>query len=332
MLFSDAPLQKLWISLNIHQELQMKVICFVFMLIAVTTCTSFAQTAGADTAYIKPYPQKMSLRGYEATYSLLLSGAGKTYQPNYPLNPGIGFSIKNTIINAEYDYGLIPLKGAAFGKTKLTDIQLHNYGRHFVLDLFVQKYNGFYTSKTNGQDIVLYPGLSVSQVGAEGSYVFNGDKFSAKAAFAQSEMQLQSAGSFILGGGAYLYEIIPDNNMLIASNGPVNNLQLGFNGGYAHSWVLNDRWLISAMVTAGANFGNDPHLLKDGKIKVYPTAFARSVASYHKPAWAVSMQMLINYKSVSTLQNENFSLAAVDFELSYVRHFDGIFKKKKGGI
>jgi len=309
----------------------MRVICFMFVLIAVTSYASVAQTAGVDTAYIKSYPQKISVRGYVATYSLLLSGAGKIYQPNYPLNPGIGFSVKNTIINAEYDYGLIPLKGVAFGKTKLTDIQLHNYGRRFVLDLFVQKYNGFYTSKTNGLDIVLYPGLSVSQIGAEGSYVFNGNRFSAKAAFSQSEKQLQSAGSFILGGGAYLYKIIPDENMSIAANGPVNNLQFGFNGGYAHSWVLNDRWLISAMATAGTNFGNDPDLLKDGKIKINPTAFARSVASYHQPDWAVSMQMLINYKSISTLQNKNFSLAAIDFELSYVRHFGSLFKKENRG-
>jgi hypothetical protein len=263
-----------------------------------------------------------------STNAIELKVAGKIYKPNNPLNVGIGFSLKNTIVNMRYDFGIVPLRGKEFGKTSLTDFQIHNYGQHVVLDLVIQKYKGFYYSNLKGTEVERYPGLSVSQIGAEGSYIFNGNKFSAKAAFEQSEKQLKSVGSFILGWGGYLFNIRPDNNMPIAGNGRIDNLQLGVNSGYGYSWVINDRWLMSGIATVGANFGNEPKLLKNGNIKVYPTAFARGVTSYHKADWAVAMLMLIHNKSVYTIDNENINLTSIDFELAYVRHLDRIFKRK----
>lgn len=59
---------------------------------------------------------------------------------------------------------------------------------HFIVDLFYQNFKGYYQQQ--GQEITRYPELSVRQIGAEGSYLFNGNKFSAKAAFDLSSIKL----------------------------------------------------------------------------------------------------------------------------------------------
>lgn len=303
-------------------------LAFLMSVVAIHQC--MAQTSAVDTAYIRDYPQKILIQGYVSTNEVLLTSAGKTYQPNYPLNVGLGIDIKNTVINATFDYGVLSLKSNAYGKTNLADFQVHNYGKKFMLDLFIQQYKGFYDDGLGTHPIILYPNLSVSQIGAEGSYIFSGDKFSGKAAFEQSEKQLISAGSFIIGGGAYLYTLRLDSNMLISGRNPIRNFQIGLNSGYGYSWVINDRWLLSGMAKIGINSANEQKLTGADKIKIYPTAFARGSATYQKTDWAVSFLMLINNKSVYAYQNQ-VQITSVNFQLSYIRHLDGIFKKKKQG-
>jgi hypothetical protein len=306
----------------------MKHVYIVFCISVFTIHQLRAQTTAADTAYIGHYSQKILLGGYVATNAVLLTTAGKNYYPNNPFNVGVIFALKNTVINAMFDYGVVSLKSKAYGKTRLTDFQIHNYGRKLMVDLFIQQYKGFYNSDLKGREIVRYPDLSVSQIGGEGTYVFNGDKFSNKAAFEQSERQRQSAGSVILGGGVYLYKIGLDSNMTIAGNSPFRNFQIGLNGGYAYSWVINDCWLLSGMAKVGASGVNEPQLAGDRKIRIYPTAFARGSAVYQKSTWAVSFLMLINNKSVYAYQNHT-QITSVNFQLAYVKHLDRIFRKKK---
>ncbi|OKS87493.1 DUF4421 family protein [Mucilaginibacter polytrichastri] len=306
----------------------MKFTCLALFFCSVTACPALAQKLAIDTVFIKSYAQKIIIQGYFSTNNIELVTAGKTYLPNYPLNVGLGLAVKNTVINATFDYGLLPLKSNTYGKTKLTDFQIHNYGRHFMLDLFLQKYKGFYNSDINNHQIVNYPNLSVSQIGAEGSYIFNGNKFSGKAAYEQSEKQLQSAGSFILGGGVYLFKIGLDSLMVIHASTPIRTFQIGVNLGYGYSWVINNYWMLSGIAKIGANTENEPQMAGTGKFRIYPTAFAKGSATYQKPNWSVSFLMLINNKSVYAYQNE-FKVTVVNFQLAYVRHLNSIFKRKK---
>jgi hypothetical protein len=301
----------------------MKTICYIFILIVITT-NSFGQKI--DTAYVATYAQKMMVTAFLSNNTIELLENKKYYKPNNPLNVGVGFLLRNTALNVRFQYGLIPIRSKEFGKTRSIDIQAHRYGRRFLLDLFFQKYKGFYEEK---EAIALHPDISVRQIGAEGTYLFNGKKFSAKAAFEQSEKQLRSVGSFLLGGGIYWYKIAQGKDLSASDNTPIHNLQLGMNAGYAYSWVINDRWLMSGMATGGINFGNNPDLLKEGKIEAYPTAFARGSASYHKSDWAASFLFLINNKSVRSSLGNPLHLTSVNMQVSYVKNFNSFFKKRK---
>jgi hypothetical protein len=302
----------------------MKVGSYLVIFFIAATHTASCQTA-LDTTYVEKYDQKMTIKSYISTNSIEIEKKDRYYRPNNTLNVGLGFSVKNTVIDLEYDFGILELGGKKRGKTKSVDFQVHRYGRHFLLDLFFQKYRGFHEG---GKEIELYPDLSIRQIGAEGSYLFNGNKFSAKAAFDQSEKQLRSVGSFILGGGIYFYKIRSAKGLLSLSD-HTNNLQLGMNAGYAYSWVLDDHWLLSGMGTAGLNFGNEPDLLKDGRIEVYPTAFARGSAGYHKADWAVYFSTLIQNKMIYPPGGNTIIITPITYQLSYVKHFDSFFKKKR---
>lgn len=294
----------------------MKVFTSLFLLFAV--CSGFAQRV--DSLYIAPYPQKMSISPFVANNTLLVSNNDVEYSPNNPITVGVGFSIKNTVVNARLSYGVADLLGKEYGKTKVVDFQLHNYGRKFIIDVFIQNYKGFYNE--DKQNITLYPDMAVRQIGAEGTYLFNGGQFSAKAAFQHSEKQLQSAGSFAIGAGLYNYrmhlgEILPD-----FGDEYVDNIQFGANAGYAYSWVVNKYWLLSGMITAGANVGNNPDNLKNIKLNVYPTAFARGAAAYSKNDWSVAFSMLIQNKLVYATKGNEFSVASLGMQFMYVKRFD----------
>jgi hypothetical protein len=301
----------------------MKVI-FVFITGIITSFNSFCQTT-VDTTYIKTYDQKMLIRGIVSSNSIEIEDDNKHYKPNNPLNIGLGFALKNTALNFRSDFGLVQAGGKKRGKTKAVDFQVHHYGRHFLLDLFYQNYKGYYRED---KEIELYPELAAQEIGAEGSYLFNGNKFSVKAAFDQSEKQLKSVGSFVLGGGIYMYKLNLEKELLVSGSSHLNNFQLGMNAGYAYSWVINDRWLMAGSATAGINLGNEPELLKNGKIQVYPTAFARGSAAYHKSDWAASFLLLIHNKSVYPIQGNTLNLTSLNMEISYVKHFDSWFKRR----
>lgn len=304
---------------------QMKFSLLLLCSIVLTAHTAFGQ-ATIDTTYIETYPQEISISSFLSNNFIEINESNEIYRPNNLLKLGLGVSVKNTILNFRYDFGIAQVGGKDHGKTESIDFQIHRYGRRLMLDLFFLRYKGFYQGI---KELKLHPNLSVQQIGAEGSYLFNSNQFSAKAAFEQSEKQLKSAGSFILGGGTYLYKIRSDKNLLATGNNYISNFQLGMNAGYAYSWVLNNHWLLSGMAKGGINLGNEPELLKHGKIKAYPTGFARGSAAYHRSDWAVSFLMLVNNKSLFPSKDNKLDLTSANFELSYVKHFDNFLKKKK---
>lgn len=296
---------------------------FCVVLIALIMAPDCFGQLAVDTAYIEQYPQKMMVKAFLTRNSIEISHNEKDYSPNNPMRVGLGFSIKNTVVNLSSSFGILPAQ-KGYGKTKSVDFQIHNYGRKFLIDLFYQKYKGFYNDV---KDVTLFPETSAQQIGGEVTYVFNHDKFSTKAALEQTEKQLQSAGSWLVGGGAYHYKLRLED-AFGANRNSVNNFQLGVNGGYGYSWVINEHWLLSGMATAGINAGNEVDVLEDGKVKLYPTAFARGSAGYRKNDWGIGMSFLVNNKLVY-YTSDSFSLTSVNLQITYVKHFDWMWGKKR---
>lgn len=281
--------------------------------------------AQIDTTYIKPFENKLSLRTYLSTKFILMEkevdGKVKNFTPNTPMSLGFGVSINNTIINLSYGYGLNFMKDDDKGRTKALDFQIHNYGRKFIIDLFIQKYHGFYTSDDSDKNIKLYPDLNIQQYGAFGQYVFNNKKFSYKAAFNQNERQLKSAGSFLLGGGVYFTKIGSDSSFVHKSKNSLRNFQFGVSGGYAYTWAINQRWFTSGSATMGVNLGTERiNDFGKRKIEVYPTFFPRISVGYNKENWSLGLSYINNliFSSFTDNNTGNIGLASGNLQIGYI--------------
>ncbi|ALM48156.1 hypothetical protein AMR72_04145 [Flavobacterium psychrophilum] len=291
---------------------------FYATLLAFVISFAFYGQTKIDTTFIGSYDQKMMVKAFLTRNSIEIGHNNKDYSPNNPTRLGLGFSIKNTVVDFSYSFGLLPA-GKEYGKTKSFDFQIHNYGRKFLFDVFYQNYKGFYS---DNKVITTYPETSVQLIGGEITYVFNNRQFSAKAAFDQTQKQLQSAGSWLIGGGAYYFKL---GLQELTGDTSIDNFQLGVNGGYGYSWVINEHWLLSGMATVGVNAGNEWESFKYMKLKLYPTAFARGAAGYRKDDWGVGLSFIINNKQVYYMQDD-FSLASINMQITYVKHLDNIFK------
>lgn len=263
-----------------------------------------------------------------------VEGEIQKFMPNSPMNLGFGVSLNNTIINLSYGYGLSFMKDNEKGKTRAFDFQIHNYGRKFIIDLFIQKYHGFYTADDTGKNIQLYPDLNIQQYGAFGQYVFNNKKYSYKAAFNQNERQLKSTGSLLLGGGVYFTKIGSDSSFVHKSKNSLRNFQFGVSGGYAYTWVINKRWFASGSATVGANFGTEKiNSFGKERIEIYPTFFPRMSVGYNKEKWSLGLSYVHNtiFSSFSDNNNGNIGLSSGNFQIAYILRLNHIpiFGKKK---
>ncbi|RKS18428.1 uncharacterized protein DUF4421 [Flavobacterium endophyticum] len=309
---------------------------FLLFLVFMMPCSCSGQR---DSTYIKPYEHKFSVRTYLAKNFLSMeqqtgTEESKRFMPNNPPNIGLGFSLNNTIVNVSYGQGFNFMREKDKGKTKAFDLQIHNYGKKFIIDVFIQKYRGFYTADDDGNNIELYPDLKIQQYGAYGQYVFNNKKFSYKAAFNQSEKQLKSAGSFLIGGGVYFTKIESDSSFVHKEKNSLRNFQFGVSGGYAYLWAINNKWFASASTTVGINVGSERlNTFGKRKIEAYPTLFPRIAVGYNKEDWSIGLSYVSNaiFSAFSDNKNSNVGLYSGNFKLSYILRLDSFdfFGKKK---
>ncbi|MDR1248104.1 MAG: DUF4421 domain-containing protein [Treponema sp.] len=269
----------------------------------------------------RPYNQKFDLGTKISRDFIGLRDNDRSYKPNTPLSAGLGFSLNNTIINIFLGYGLDDTIKENIGKTDFFDLQFHNYGRRFMVDLFFQQYRGFY-SETDGL-IMVYPDLSVRQCGAEVSYLINANKFSAKAAFGHTEQQLESGGSFIAGIGAYFNQIEYDGEVFSEDKRLAHNLRAGASFGYAYSFVLSERWLLAGALTCGAQIGNNAGRTHEGDLSANLANLFRFSIGYSVDNWCVSLDFIGNTQYYGFFGDNAFSLISGNLGIKYLRRFYG---------
>lgn len=285
--------------------------------------------AQIDSIYIKPFEYRLSVKPYISKDMLFMTQKfeeedDKTFMPNTPPKIGVGFSLNNTIISLSYGYGFDFLQDKKLGKTESFDFQFHNYQRKFVFDLFIQRYKGFYDGDAENELPDLYPDLEIRQYGIYGQYVFNHKKYSYKAAFNQSEKQLKSAGSFLLGGGIYQTEIRSESSFNYNEKNNFDRFQFGINAGYAYTWVLGKYWDISASATAGINFGSEKIRHFKRNMEVNPSIFPRISAGYNRETWSLGFSYVGNMLFPALSEKTAIGIHSGNFQLSFTKRFEKI--------
>jgi hypothetical protein len=145
-----------------------------------------------------------------------------TFRPNRTYSFGVGLYLFEVGAELAVAIPVAEKKTTLFGKSKARDIQLNLLGKKFGLDMYYQRYRGFYvTDRDNepGKDQP-YPqrGDIISRnLGLTGSYIFDSHKFSLRSVYNFSEKQIFSKGSFLALVNLSRFTLEADSSILESS-------------------------------------------------------------------------------------------------------------------
>ncbi len=285
-------------------------------VVSLSSFPGFAQlNRGNDTTYYEYFPGSVTTRLYVSqkyTDFTLKSKDAKDlrYQPNTTFNLGIGATYHNFSLNLAYGFGFLN-KDDSKGDTKYLDLQGHFYTPKLVIDFYGQNYKGYHLADgfaaPPGNEYYYRHDAKVNFYGLSLYHVFNGKRFSYRAAFIQNEWQKKSAGTFLAGAEIYYGVMKADsawvpqtlkNGYTQSSFNKINYTGIGPGIGYAYSLVLFQHLFLTGSVTGNANVGITYEYKGDTKnnhFAVNPFVRYRAAAGYNGRVWNVSANWIADY-------------------------------------
>lgn len=172
---------------------------------------------------------------------------------------GYNFDLKSLFINSED-----------------TDLGGSVYSAAFGLDLFYRRVGGNYklrslsvagTDYSNSVNGMAFDGIHIGMTRVSFYYILNYKRYSHQAAFSQTNRQLRSAGSPILGVSYAHNKFAVDNERLMQFMKPIikdvsgiqsveamKNDEFSLTGGYAYNWVFAKNWLAAGELTGSFGY------------------------------------------------------------------------------
>jgi len=131
-----------------------------------------------------------------------------------------------------------------FGKYSDYEINLNAYSNRYGIDLIYARVKSYHGDLKYGDETIDVESGQVSQrmLTISGYYAFNYRRFSYPAAFSQSQVQLQSCGSWLLGATG-MFGFFKHGDEAVFSAGKLQLRQFAIGGGYAYNWVRR-KWLL----------------------------------------------------------------------------------------
>lgn len=297
----------------------------ILLLFCGTKDAVFAQV---DSTYIESFERSLMARvflsGKSTNLKYIRSGQddGLTYQPSGLLDIGVGATWKVLSFDINYRHAYAnksDTKGANY-----FDFQFHYFGKRFLADIFWQSYRGFYPQNAENSNILaLRSDINVFQVGFLTQYLFNGKKFSYKAAFSQEELQKESAGSFHSGIGGYYNKISADSSFSldgIKSNQKAHSIQFGLNVGYTYTWVIKKHFFVSLSANAGGYIGFGRVNGENTQAEFYPSFYSQISLGYNGEKWALRASYSYN-RYTSNFEDGRINLDIGDIKLVFNKRF-----------
>jgi hypothetical protein len=230
--------------------------CFVFLL-------SAPLLGQIDTTFIQVFDNAYRINTglkYRNKSAVFSTPAGEEFKLE---SRGLSYRIGGRYKRASYTFS-IPIsdlgtgtdleKGTGFG------VGVTLFLRQQLLHASFKNTKGF-RSEMPGGESKFRDDVSLFQATVFGFQVLNPRKFSLRSSFKQRDRQLQSNGSFLIGGLIDRQRMRSDNGILI----PLNNgnqsvvaryaqTKLGIGLGYGYTWVFKDYWFITPMAIVGPEF------------------------------------------------------------------------------
>lgn len=230
----------------------------------------------SDTLYVVDHFHIVTARVYLSTKSNSFTvadgnrGSRLIYRPNNQVNIGFGASYHSLSLNIGFGLNALNKDDHVRGATNYFDAQANIFIGRWAANIILGTYRGYYIADHDkaalGWDVptaLPFRGdVRQTMAGLSATHIFNHTRFSFRAALTQDAWQRRSAGSWLLGGFVHVNAQQADSSLVPTAlqDEFSPNLQIregtfadvGAMGGYAHTFVLHERWFLTLSASAGA--------------------------------------------------------------------------------
>jgi hypothetical protein len=207
----------------------------IFLLASITCFSQYNQTGrqrrdSIRAEYIEEFPDDFAIWPMLKYRALSFSIEDKKeeqpaviFNPNNDFKMGAGFYLFDVNIEVSFSVPIAVRDESIYGKSKATDLQLNLLGKSIGVDLYYQKYSGFFKDDErvnipSGEAYPQRPDIITRNLGVSAFYVWNNKKFSIRSSYNYADRQKKSAGSFILYGTINNFSVEGDSAILSTSN------------------------------------------------------------------------------------------------------------------
>jgi hypothetical protein len=198
--------------------------CCIFLIFWVAAAKAQPDTSRHESFsdvrghYIKRYPDHFWIWPVVKSRSLDFKAQNvdtdeqTKFKPNGRTALGAGFYLFE--IAAEIAFSIPESQESIdqFGESQVRDLQVNAIGKFWGLDVYWQRYRGFYLDDAGGaSDFSKRADIHSSNLGVSGFYAFNRSKFSLRSSYNFSERQLHSGGSWMLIGTVNSFTLAADS-------------------------------------------------------------------------------------------------------------------------
>lgn len=285
-----------------------------------------------DTTYIKSNKHKLTItlplakKYFGFNIIDLAEKKAMKFSPNNYYH--LGFNFSNIIVTFGFypgiKFGAKPEKGT----TQSRDWQVTFIGRRVITDVNYQRYRGFYVFNTrdyevilNPENVFIRPDIDIFSFGVNSMFVFNYRKYSLRGAFSFTDVQIKSAGSFMLGVfHAYTLFTSHDSSIIARSLQPLFSPGLrdiyqislataGLSAGYGYTLVFK-KIILSSAINAGFGAQKTSYVITSGKeqeLAINPSIHLNLKAAIRYDNLRFFIGLLSNYDNKYTINPELFN-------------------------
>jgi len=306
-----------------------------------------------DPAYIKYYRDELTTRifisrkqtGLDLSPNLI--NPWLKYKTNDMLQMGLGYTYSFLTVNLGLKMPFVNRDDDTYGESRLIDLQTHTIFRTYIVDLYIQWSNGYYMANPESvfqpvgyeQGFPLRGDMRTSIVGLNVQYLFNSSRYSYKAAFQQNQFQRKSAGSPLAGVEGYWVlgmtdsamvagEILPSGFMDDEPFNRVDLINVGINGGYAYTFVWQEKLFLSLSAIVGVaggynqvHYSNNSVTLRDGLTLGLTNSF-RVALGYNTRDYYVGLSFVrLSMNNLAWGYGDWFTYSTGHIRLNFVKRF-----------
>lgn len=308
----------------------------------ITACciVFFSLTAtGQEKSYL-PLNDFLTTRIYSNirsnTISFPAGGSPKEllrYNTGTAVSLGAGITWRQLNLNMSYGFPFLNNPISRAEKPRQFDFQFHIYGRKKIIDLYLQDYRGFQRQPMDPRtEPALYRhDIRFRTFSLNLERILNPERFSMRAPMIQTEMQVKSAGSLLVGFASQVSELSADS--AVGTRFPDFSTAKGFrrfrqlavapSAGYAFTWVPSKHIFLMGSLSwqptlffSGAHYpgGSTTQLRFDSRL------FIRSAAGLQFNAWTAAASW-INHQQSGFGDTQPFSFVSGLLRISVAYRF-----------